>query len=657
MDRLLPFVLCLLLLAPARAQNDSLWSVWNDLAQADSARLKAMQVLAWKTVFEQPDSGLALAHRQLALAVEAGDDKARYEAYTTMAVGSSMKSDYAASLNYFQQCLLTAQAMKDRKREANTFSNMSNVYKNLGDLPLALEHLQKSLRIDTELGNTEGLAGTYNNIGNIHTELGDLPKALEQYQRSAQLAEDLDNDKGRAQALMNLGATHLAMGDRTMALEEFLGSLALYRSMGRKLETGMAYNNLGRTYSELGRGIEASAALDSAHVLFEALGTKRQLARNQYYRGLLFLDQGNARAAKEACTKGLQLARSIDLPQQRKECSECLMNAFEALGDLRSAFYAQKEFMQVSDSLETLNNGKEVLRLDMQRQFQERQIADSLDHVRQRFERDLAYQQELGKQREQRNVILFSGIGVLVIAGALWSRLRYTRRSRAAIQKERDRSDELLHNILPEQVAAELKAKGHTEAQHFDEVTILFTDFKGFTAVSERLSPAELVAELNQCFKAFDGIVDRYGVEKIKTIGDAYMAASGIPDKRPDPARRAVSAALDMQAFIQARHTERTGQGLPAFQMRVGLHTGPVVAGVVGLRKFAYDVWGDTVNTASRMESSGEVGHVNISESTHSLLADETVGQEAGKGFVFTPRGKVHAKGKGEMEMFFVRRA
>jgi tetratricopeptide (TPR) repeat protein len=178
MDRLLPFVFCLLLLAPARAQNDSLWSVWNDLAQADSARLKAMQVLAWKTVFEQPDSGLALAHRQLALAVEAGDDKARYEAYTTMAVGSSMKSDYAASLNYFQQCLLTAQAMKDHKREANTFSNMSNVYKNLGDLPLALEHLQKSLRIDTELGNTEGLAGTYNNIGNIHTELGDLPKAL-----------------------------------------------------------------------------------------------------------------------------------------------------------------------------------------------------------------------------------------------------------------------------------------------------------------------------------------------------------------------------------------------------------------------------------------------------------------------------------------------
>ncbi|MCC7502829.1 MAG: tetratricopeptide repeat protein, partial [Flavobacteriales bacterium] len=233
MRRILPLLFVLLVL-PVSAQTDSLWRVWNNAAQPDSARLKAMQVLAWKAVFEKPDSGMALANRQLELAVKANDAKARFEAYTTLAVGSSMKSDYATSLDYLQQCLSTARAMPDPKREANTYSNMSNVYKNLGDLPLALEHLQKSLRIDTDLGNKEGLAGTYNNIGNIHTELGDLPKALEHYQRSALLSEKLDNDKGRAQALMNLGATHLEMGDRMLALEEFLKSLSLYRDMGRK---------------------------------------------------------------------------------------------------------------------------------------------------------------------------------------------------------------------------------------------------------------------------------------------------------------------------------------------------------------------------------------------------------------------------------------
>ncbi|MFN9326009.1 MAG: tetratricopeptide repeat protein, partial [Flavobacteriales bacterium] len=209
MRRLLPILLSLFLLAPSRAQTDSLWRVWNTVSLPDSARLKAMQQLAWKTVFEQPDSGLALAQLQLELAVKARDAKARYEAYTTMAVGSSMKSDYAAALEYLEQCLATAKEMGDRKREANTYSNMSNVYRNLGDLPLALAQLQKSRTIDTELDNTEGLAGTFNNIGTIHTELGDMPKALEHYERSAALYEELANVKGRAQALMNLGATHL----------------------------------------------------------------------------------------------------------------------------------------------------------------------------------------------------------------------------------------------------------------------------------------------------------------------------------------------------------------------------------------------------------------------------------------------------------------
>ena len=648
--RILALVLLLPCAARAQVQLDSLWSVWNDVQAPDSARLKAMQVLAWRTVFERPDSGMALARKQLDLAERSTNDAARYEALTTLAVGSSMQSDLRASLAYLEECLLTARRMKDPKREANTYSNMSNVYKNLGDLPLALKHLQQSLRIDLQLDNQEGLAGTYNNIGNIHTELQDLPNALVHYQKSAALAEALDSDKGRAQALMNLGATHLALGDRTLALDEFKQSLQYYRKLGRKLEIGMAFNNLGRCYTELGRHAEAHAALDSAQVFFEGLQNKRLLARNQYYRGMLYLQLGDARSARTACEAGVALARAAGLAQQRKECSECLMLAYEQLGDLAMAFRAQKEYLQVSDSLDALNNGKEVLRMDLQRQFQERQIADSLDNARQRYERDLAYQRELGRQREQRNLSLFIGGAVLLTSLGLWNRLRYTRRSRALIQRERDRSDELLHNILPEEVATELKAKGHADTKSFEQVTILFTDFQGFTQVSERLTPAELVEELNICFKAFDAIVDARGVEKIKTIGDAYMAAGGVPEPRADAVLQTVLAALDMQAFIRTRHAERSAQGLPAFRMRAGLHTGPVVAGIVGTRKFAYDIWGDTVNTASRMESSGAVNEVNVSGTTRELLSDTP-------SLLFEARGRVEAKGKGELEMFFVRRA
>jgi len=646
------FVLLFLVSTMAKAQLplDSLWSVWNNAQAPDSARLQAMQILAWRVVFEQPDSGMALARKQLELAERSGDPAARYDALTTLAAGSSMQSDLRASLAYLEECLLTTRQLKDPKHEANTYSNMSNVYKNLGDLPLALKHLQQSLRIDLQLDNKEGLAGTYNNIGNIHTELQDLPNALLNYEKSAALAETLDSDKGRAQALMNLGATHLAMGERIVALDEFKRSLQYYRKLGRKQEQGMAFNNLGRCHTGLGRYVEAHAALDSAQALFASLKNERLLARNHYYRGTLLLEQDDPGRARAACEQGAELARSAGLAQQRKECSECLMQAYERLGDLPMAFRAQKEFLQVSDSLEALNNGREVLRMDLQRQFQDRQIADSLSNARQRYERDLAYQQELGRQREQRNMSLFIGGAVLLTALGLWNRLRYTRRSRALIQRERDRSDELLHNILPEEVAAELKLNGHAETKSFEEVTILFTDFQGFTQVSERLTPAELVEELNECFKAFDAIMDARGVEKIKTIGDAYMAAGGVPEPRADAAVRMVMAALDMQEFIRARHDRRTAQGLPAFRMRVGLHTGPVVAGIVGTRKFAYDIWGDTVNTASRMESSGAVDEVNVSGTTRAVL-DTT------PGLLFESRGRVQAKGKGELEMFFVRRA
>jgi class 3 adenylate cyclase len=214
-----------------------------------------------------------------------------------------------------------------------------------------------------------------------------------------------------------------------------------------------------------------------------------------------------------------------------------------------------------------------------------------------------------------------------------------------AIQKERDVSEMLLHNILPKEVANELKEKGYAEARDFEQASILFTDFKGFTSLSEQLSASELVAEVDSCFKVFDGIVEKYGVEKIKTIGDAYMAAGGLPDPGSSNAIDVVSAALEMQNFMIARKIERSQNGLAAFEMRLGIHTGPVVAGIVGVKKFQYDIWGDTVNTANRMESSGETEKVNISETTYEFVKDN---------FECVYRGEKEAKGKGKVKMYFV---
>ncbi len=215
------------------------------------------------------------------------------------------------------------------------------------------------------------------------------------------------------------------------------------------------------------------------------------------------------------------------------------------------------------------------------------------------------------------------------------------------LREEKKRSDDLLLNILPEEVAEELKANGQALAKHFQNVTVLFTDFKGFTAMSEQLTPTQLVKDIHECFSAFDRITEKYGVEKIKTIGDSYMAVGGLPTPNTTHAVDVVKAALEIRDFIAEGKARKVAAGLPYFEIRIGVHTGAVVAGIVGVKKFAYDIWGDTVNTASRMESSGEAGQVNISGTTYALVKEEP-------GFIFTSRGMVPAKGKGDLAMYFV---
>ncbi|MCB0696436.1 MAG: hypothetical protein KDC07_03680, partial [Chitinophagaceae bacterium] len=208
------------------------------------------------------------------------------------------------------------------------------------------------------------------------------------------------------------------------------------------------------------------------------------------------------------------------------------------------------------------------------------------------------------------------------------------------IEAERQKSEDLLHNILPEEIAEELKQNGTSEARQYDHVSVLFTDFVNFTGIGEHMDPRDLVAELDLCFKAFDEIVERHGLEKIKTIGDAYLAVCGLPTADPAHAENTINAALDILEFMKQRRTEG---GI--FDIRAGVNSGPLVAGIVGVKKFAYDIWGDTVNTAERMQSNSETGKLNVSDSTYELI-------KAKYNCVY--RGKIDVKNKGSVDMYFV---
>jgi class 3 adenylate cyclase len=313
------------------------------------------------------------------------------------------------------------------------------------------------------------------------------------------------------------------------------------------------------------------------------------------------------------------------------------------MGNGDEALVYLENIRTVEDSLKAQETTKKL----QQMEFRRIMLQDSIATAEEARLVQEAYEEEIRKEETTRNVAFGLGAFILLLAVGIYSRLRYVRKTKAIIEAERDRSESLLLNILPSEIAEELKEKGKAEARDFEMVSILFTDFKGFTEQSAKLSASNLVAEINHCFQAFDGIIEKYGIEKIKTIGDAYMAAGGLPVPTDDSVKNSVLAALEMQAFIARRKAENEAKGETAFQMRVGIHTGPVVAGIVGVKKFQYDIWGDTVNTASRIEGSGEVNKVNISEATYRLLKGDP-------DFEFENRGKIEVKGKGEMEMYFV---
>ncbi|MCA9663315.1 MAG: FIST C-terminal domain-containing protein, partial [Myxococcales bacterium] len=268
------------------------------------------------------------------------------------------------------------------------------------------------------------------------------------------------------------------------------------------------------------------------------------------------------------------------------------------------------------------------------------------DALRRKLQRSEAYRARLENTREQQMVMMRT-ISAEIDAARRQIAAKNAELSRLneALAAEKQKSDELLRNILPREVAEELKRTGRVEPVYYERVSVLFTDFQGFTRIAKQMSPAELIRELDYFFSAFDAIVERRGLEKLKTIGDAYMCAGGIPAPNDSHALDAVAAAWEMQAFMREAASRRAASGRPCWRLRIGIHTGPLMAGVIGNKKFAYDIWGDTVNIASRLESTGEPGRINVSATTFAAVEAAFSGEH---------RGRITAKNAGEIDMYFI---
>ena len=623
---------------------DSLWLVWQDETKTDSLRLEALSKYSWHSfVFSQPDSAYYYAQIQHDFAEKVGAKM--YTANALMIKGTSfwVKGDYTKALEYFERELIIERDINYKPGIAGTMNKLGIVYDDLGNKIKALDYFQKSLKLRTEIGDKHKIVYTLNSIGDLYNEQGNTAKALEYFHRCLKIREEFADSVEIAFSLSNIGKTFLTSSDYDSALYYCKKSLKLGEKFGKKRDIALTLANLGDIFKNTGQATKAMDHYAKSLKLQEEIGSKPKIAELLANIGKLYHSQKAYQRGNESCKRSYEISLELgDIYKQKRAC-ECLYNGYKALNNDNQALEYHEKMLVLNDSLKSEETAKRL----QQMEFAKTMLNDSIAKAEEARLISIAHQEEVRKKNQIRNISIGVGVLILFLAMLLYSRLKYVRKSKATLQVEKDRSENLLLNILPKEIAQELKDKGKAEARDFDCVSILFTDFKSFTQASAKLSAQELVTEINTCFEAFDEIIGKHGIEKIKTIGDAYMAAGGLPITSNESAKNTILAALDMQAFITNRIAEKQAKNEIHFEMRLGVHTGPIVAGIVGVKKFQYDIWGDTVNIASRMESSSEVGKVNISQSTYDLIKNDPQ-------FAFQTRGKIHAKGKGDMEMYFV---
>jgi class 3 adenylate cyclase len=508
------------------------------------------------------------------------------------------------------------------------------------DYPKSLEQWLIAAKISEQHGNITALTGALANVGEIFRYLNRSDDALKYLEKASMIAEKTGHISQQMFMCRTKGLIYTKIARYPEAIKELNKYLKLNEIQKSDNDEFLAYYYLASTYQKAKDYEKSLYCLKKAEELNKKtpeVDQRENLGGMLIIKGLVIKNAPNSLLLKE----GIQPAqRNIVVINTIKEGliyfptdqdgMLALYEMYRLQHDDKNALKYHLLYVAAKDSIASLDNSKAMTNLQIDFEVGKKETQISL------LNKDKEIQdKELDKQKVVRNAFI-GGFGIMLLFAGLF----LFQRNR--IKKGKKLSDNLLLNILPAEVAEELKEKGTADAKYFDNVTVLFTDFKSFTTVSEQLSPQELVNELHACFKAFDEICGKYNIEKIKTIGDAYLAVCGLPLTDEKHAENVVNAALEIREFMEKR---RKNLGEKTFEIRIGINSGSVVAGIVGVKKFAYDIWGDTVNTAARMEQNSEAGKINISETTYELVKDS---------FTCEYRGEIDAKNKGKLKMYFV---
>ncbi len=557
-------------------------------------------------------------------------------------IGSAFyfQGNVPVTLDYYGQALQVYDSIGDQDSKAMILNNFGTVYFMKGTDDKALEYYFKSLEVAEKIGNKARMATAYSNLGSVyHNKTATSGKALSFFLKGLRIGEEIGDRNIVGAASVNLGELYIAADKDDSALFYFRKSLKAYEGT---IDIPYPLRDIGQLYAKKGDFELAIQYLKQSYQIASQFDSKLDMAQSLLALANTYLKKQDQKSALKAYLDAESIAAAIPAYKELDSAFAGSALTYSQLGQFDKAYHYQKRFSSLSDTLNNQDLSDKLTSLQTNFEILTRQNQINL------LTKDKKLQElDLKSQKLQKGIISGGLAVILIIALIILRNYLESARTNKLLDKQKEQIESLLQNILPAEVAVELQRDGKATPRYYEQVSVLFTDFKDFTKLADALSPQEVVFELNSCFIAFDDIIEKYHLEKIKTIGDSYMCAGGIPTTDENHPLNMIRASLDIQAYMKSRNGERVERGLAPWNLRIGVHVGPVVAGVVGRKKYAYDIWGSTVNIASRMESSGVPGQVNISAAAYELVRES---------YECVYRGKVLAKNIGEIDMYFVER-
>ena len=589
--------------------------------------LQALDVY-WSRVESDPEAARVELETFQETVFGEGDREAESAWYYVYGYAFDLAGDHRSAIAQYEKAREGYAGLGMTSKEAEVYKDIGINYFFLAEYPRALDQMLEGLfLVDRSEGDSTLLSILLFSIGSVHQARRDYAKAIEFFERALAIDEARGDVVGVVGVAVNLSSLFIEQGDVEAALKASLqaqeAAVAIGDDLRRQSVKAAAISSEAEVYLLRGELDRAEERFRETLRLAEQVGEMQMVIKVMNRIAIVRSQSGDPTEALRFAEEALRLASASELREEARQAASVVQEALASLGRYEGAYEILSQYVELNEQIFSADKSEEIARREAELEY--------------------AQQQALQEEEAKRRQVLFFGamafLALVIIGGAFY--VRTLGAKNRLIEQKNVENESLLLNILPRAIAQRLKTGEERIADAFDNVSVLFADIVGFTTISAKMRPEDVVHMLNDLISDFDKACADCGVEKIKTIGDAYMAVAGLPERTPDHAERVVRFAIRMFESVKA-YNETHGTDL---NIRVGINSGPVVAGVIGTSKFIYDLWGDAVNTASRMESHGVPGRIHISKTTESEVAGR---------FDIERRGEITVKGKGSMETYFV---